>query len=93
MHKSRFSYPISKPYPFRWFTPVTLVGGLVLAVLLSLLNLSANGFYLKTVYTSDPNSTEAHANAQYVNIPIPTDQTQAEISSKMVQAASIQLAK
>ncbi|KAF0316346.1 hypothetical protein GQ607_016446 [Colletotrichum asianum] len=65
MHHSRFSYPISKPYPFRWFTPVALVGGLVLAVLLSLLNLSANGFYLKTVYTSDPNSTEAHANAQW----------------------------
>ncbi|KAF6803188.1 hypothetical protein CSOJ01_11053 [Colletotrichum sojae] len=63
MHQSWFSYSISKPYPFRWFTPVALVGGLVLAVVVSLFNLSANGYYLKTIYTSDPNGTVAHANA------------------------------
>ncbi|OHE99469.1 hypothetical protein CORC01_05269 [Colletotrichum orchidophilum] len=65
MHQSWFSYPISKPYPFRWFTPVALVGGLILTVLFSLVNLSANGYYLKPLYTSDPNGTEAYANAQW----------------------------
>lgn len=67
MHHSWFSYSISKPYPFRWFTPVVLVGGVILAVLLSLINLSANGYYLKPLYTSDPNGTEALSNAQYVD--------------------------
>lgn len=67
MHRSWFSYSISKPYPFRWFTPVVLVGGIILAVLLSLINLSANGYYLKPLYTSDPNGTEALSNAQYVD--------------------------
>ncbi|KXH50309.1 hypothetical protein CSAL01_09265 [Colletotrichum salicis] len=66
-HQSWFSYPISKPYPFRWFTPVVLVGGVILTVFLSLVNLSANGYYLKTLYTSDPNGTEAYSNAQYVD--------------------------
>lgn len=66
MHQSWFSYSISKPYPFRWFTPVAVVGGVVLAVVVSLCNLSANGYYLKTIYSSDPNGTEADANAQYV---------------------------
>ncbi|KAK1480180.1 hypothetical protein CCUS01_00737 [Colletotrichum cuscutae] len=65
MHRSWFSYSISKPYPFRWFTPVVLVGGVILAVLLSLINLSANGYYLKPLYTSDPNGTEALSNAQW----------------------------
>ncbi|EEU43519.1 uncharacterized protein NECHADRAFT_101122 [Fusarium vanettenii 77-13-4] len=57
MHSSWFSYPISRPYPFRWFTPVTLVGGVVLAVLFTLINLGSSGFYLKSEFTSDPNST------------------------------------
>lgn len=64
MYRSWFSYPISKPYPFRWFTPVALVGGIVLTVLLSLINLSANGYLLKPLYTSDPNGTEALSNAR-----------------------------
>ncbi|KAI8665423.1 hypothetical protein NCS56_00978000 [Fusarium sp. Ph1] len=57
MHSSWFSYPISRPYPFRWFTPLTLVGGVVLAVVFTLINLGSSGFYLKSEFTSDPNST------------------------------------
>ncbi|KAK1700904.1 hypothetical protein BDP55DRAFT_538006 [Colletotrichum godetiae] len=68
-HQSWFSYPISKPYPFRWFTPVVLVGGVILTVFLSLVNLSANGYYLKPLYTSDPNGTEAYSNAQWYRKP------------------------
>ncbi|KAK1599778.1 uncharacterized protein LY79DRAFT_586346 [Colletotrichum navitas] len=69
MHRSWFSYPITKPYPFRWFTPVVVIGGLVLAVLLSLANLSANGFYLKSVYIPDPNATEDSANGLWYRKP------------------------
>ncbi|KAK1972815.1 hypothetical protein LY78DRAFT_687976 [Colletotrichum sublineola] len=69
MHRSWFSYPITKPYPFRWFTPVAIIGGLILTVLLSLANLSANGFYLKSIYISNPNVTEASANGLWYRKP------------------------
>ncbi|KAK2033477.1 hypothetical protein LX32DRAFT_689995 [Colletotrichum zoysiae] len=64
MHKSWFSYPITKPYPFRWFTPVAIIGGLVLAVLVTLANLSANAFYLKSIYEPNPNKTEDSLNGR-----------------------------
>jgi len=57
MHASRFSYNITRPYPFRWFTPLVICGGIILAVLFSLVNFAANGYYMKTVYTNDPNTT------------------------------------
>lgn len=57
MYTSWFSYTITKPYPYRWFTPVAIVGGIILAVLFSLVNLAANGYYMRTVYTNDPNTT------------------------------------
>ncbi|TDZ25562.1 hypothetical protein Cob_v001817 [Colletotrichum orbiculare MAFF 240422] len=69
MHRSWFSYAITRPYPFRWFTPVVIIGGIILAVPLSLANLSANGFYLKSVYTSDPNGTEASTNELWFRRP------------------------
>jgi len=56
-YTSWFSYPITKPYPYRWFTPVTVVGGIILSVLFSLVNLAANGYYMRTIYTNDPNTT------------------------------------
>lgn len=57
MYSSWFSYNIARPYPFRWFTPLVVLGGIVLTVLFSLVNLGANGYYLRTVYTNDPNTT------------------------------------
>ncbi|KAM5358469.1 hypothetical protein ACJZ2D_015256 [Fusarium nematophilum] len=57
MHSSWFSYPVSRAYPFRWFTPVTVAGGLVLTVLFTLVNLASSGFYLKPIFTDDPNGT------------------------------------
>ncbi|RSL63343.1 hypothetical protein CEP53_004450 [Fusarium sp. AF-6] len=59
MHSSWFEYPISRPYPFRWFTPLTIVGGIVLAVVFTLINLGSSGFYLQSEFTSDPNKTVA----------------------------------
>ncbi|KAI0528128.1 hypothetical protein F5B22DRAFT_583794 [Xylaria bambusicola] len=57
MHSSFFSYPISRPYPQRWFTPVALVVSIVFAGLFSLVNLGSNGYYPRTIYTTDPNTT------------------------------------
>ena len=57
MHSSWFSYNISKPYPFNWFTPVVLVGGIIFTVLFSVINLAANGYYLTSIYTTSPNTT------------------------------------
>lgn len=59
MHTSWFSYSITKPYPFRWFTPVTIVVGVILTVIFTLVNLASSGFYMKTIYTDDPNGTMA----------------------------------
>jgi hypothetical protein len=59
MYASWFSYNITRPYPYRWFTPVAIIGGVVLTVLVSLVNLGSSGYYLKTIYTNDPNTTIA----------------------------------
>ncbi|KAF4961849.1 hypothetical protein FSARC_10035 [Fusarium sarcochroum] len=61
MHSSWFSYAISRPYPFRWFTPVTIVGGTILTVVFTIINLASSGFYLKPAFTEDPNSTTIQA--------------------------------
>jgi hypothetical protein len=64
MHASWFSYPITRPYPLRWFTPIALIGGIILAVLFSLVNLASNGYYLRTTYTTDPNTTTTTAQSR-----------------------------
>ena len=56
-HVSYFSYNLSRPYPFRWFTPVVVVGGVVLTALFSVLNFAANGYVLGSTFVADPNST------------------------------------
>jgi hypothetical protein len=42
--QSLFSYPLTKRYPFPWFTPVAVALGIIFAVLFSLLNLAADGY-------------------------------------------------
>jgi hypothetical protein len=46
MHKSIFSYGLSRPYPYRWFTWVVVVGGILAAALFSVLNVAADGYEL-----------------------------------------------
>ena len=58
LHESAFSYNITKPYPFRWFTPLVVAGLLVSAVLFSLLNYVTSGFILINENTSNPNGTD-----------------------------------
>ncbi|RSL53998.1 hypothetical protein CEP54_010116 [Fusarium duplospermum] len=69
MYSSWFSYPVSRPYPFRWFTPATLIGGIVLTVLFTLINLGSSGFYLKPKFTQDPNSTIASGTQWFMKPP------------------------
>jgi len=57
MSSSLFSYNLSRPYPFRWFTPATIVGGIIATILFSTVNLATNGYQLKTIYTTNPNGT------------------------------------
>ncbi|KAK5949886.1 hypothetical protein OHC33_009071 [Knufia fluminis] len=57
MHASWFSYNVARPYPFVWFTPVTIIGGILFTVLFSFLNVATNGYYLTTIYTTTPNAT------------------------------------
>lgn len=56
-HESIFGYNITRPYPFRWFTPVALVCGLVLAVLFTAINYASAGFLLAVEASADPNAT------------------------------------
>lgn len=64
-HKLVFSYNITRPYPFRWFTPVTITGFVVFTVLLSWLNYGANGFDQVVTTTSDLNATIADTSMLY----------------------------
>jgi hypothetical protein len=58
-HASIFSYSLSRPYPFKWFTPTVLVGAVVATVLFSFLNVAATGYEMNTVESSNPNVTTA----------------------------------
>ncbi|KAH6972962.1 hypothetical protein BKA56DRAFT_492836 [Ilyonectria sp. MPI-CAGE-AT-0026] len=62
MHASTFSYNISRPYPFVWFTPVVVVGGLVAGALTAFLSVATQGYEMSTVYSPNPNSTNPDGN-------------------------------
>lgn len=47
MHESAFSYSLLRPYPYRWFTWTTLIGGLAFTALFSVINLAAVGYETK----------------------------------------------
>ncbi|KAF2640657.1 hypothetical protein P280DRAFT_543395 [Massarina eburnea CBS 473.64] len=57
MHESLFSYQLTRPYPFKWFTPAVIVGGIIATILFSFINLATNGYVLGAVETLDLNST------------------------------------
>jgi hypothetical protein len=62
MHQSIFSYNLARPYPFRWFTPATLIGAVVATAVFSFLNVAATGYEMITVESSNPNKTTAATN-------------------------------
>ncbi|KAF2027288.1 hypothetical protein EK21DRAFT_50362, partial [Setomelanomma holmii] len=62
MYESIFSYGLSRPYPFQWFTPAVFVGGIIATALFSFLNIAATGYEMVTVETPNPNVTVAEKN-------------------------------
>jgi hypothetical protein len=56
-HKSFFSYPITQPFPFRWFTPVAVIGGIVFIALFTLMNFASSSYELIVQNSLDPNTT------------------------------------
>ena len=51
MHESVFSYNLSRPYPYRWFTWVVFVGGIIAAALFTVINVAADGYNLRYLET------------------------------------------
>ncbi|KAJ9610380.1 hypothetical protein H2200_005157 [Cladophialophora chaetospira] len=59
MHQSFFSYNLTRPVPYKWYTWAVGIGGVAAIVFFSFLNLAANGYALEVIYTTDPNTTLA----------------------------------
>lgn len=57
MSTSVFTYNLTRPYPYRWYTPLIIVRFLLAAVLFSFLNYVSSGYTLQAKYLFDPNAT------------------------------------
>ncbi|RKL04818.1 hypothetical protein BFJ68_g3000 [Fusarium oxysporum] len=62
MHASYFSYNLSRPYPYVWFTPVVLVSGLIATALIAFLSVATQGYETISMATSNPNTTSDNRN-------------------------------
>jgi hypothetical protein len=62
MHTSYFSYNLSRPYPYVWFTPVVVLGGLVATALIAFLSVATQGYETISMPTSNPNTTSQNRN-------------------------------
>ncbi|KAJ8125189.1 hypothetical protein O1611_g8452 [Lasiodiplodia mahajangana] len=58
----RFSYTLSREYPYNWVTPVVILGGIVAITLVTIINFATLGFDLVATSTNNPNETIANAN-------------------------------
>ena len=47
MAQSFFSYTLTRPYPFRWFTWAVVLGGISFTVFFSFVNIAADGYILR----------------------------------------------
>lgn len=56
--ESLFSYSLSRPYPFAWFTYAVVIGGTICAVLFSFVALAADGYVIDLQYTTELNATQ-----------------------------------
>lgn len=59
MHSSVFSYGLTRPYPFKWFTPAVIAGGIISLVLVSLINVATSGYQLVSTTSTNPNRTQS----------------------------------
>ncbi|KIY71225.1 hypothetical protein CYLTODRAFT_419078 [Cylindrobasidium torrendii FP15055 ss-10] len=58
MELFRLQSPISRPYPWRWLTPVALFAFLLLSVLFTLINIPLSAYELSPQFTNNPNDTD-----------------------------------
>lgn len=61
-HQSVFSYAIARPFPFRWFTPGAVLGGITFIALFTFLNFASSGYDLIVQTSSSPNDTISQGN-------------------------------
>lgn len=57
---SIFSYAVTRPYPWPWFTWVVMAGFIILTVLFSFVAVAGNAYQFQSVYTTNPNATVSH---------------------------------
>ncbi|KAI0123610.1 hypothetical protein BJ170DRAFT_686870 [Xylariales sp. AK1849] len=57
MHSSAFSYSVTRQYPFKWFTPVVIIGGIIVTALISFVNVATSGYELVATASNHPNRT------------------------------------
>lgn len=53
-----FTYNITRPYPYTWFSPTAIIGGIVLTALFSTLNFFATAYTMVPFTTQDPVKVE-----------------------------------
>ncbi|EYB28029.1 hypothetical protein FG05_35255 [Fusarium graminearum] len=56
-YQSFYSYHLTRHYPYRWFSLIALVGGIIATVTFSLLNVASQGYIQYTQSTTNPNET------------------------------------
>jgi hypothetical protein len=54
-----FSYSVTRQYPYKWFTPTAIIGGIVLTIVFSYINFFSNAYNMVTTTTNDPSWVEA----------------------------------
>ncbi|KAG9596134.1 hypothetical protein KCU77_g4487, partial [Aureobasidium melanogenum] len=54
----KFSYNVTRDYPYKWFTPVAIIGGIVLTVLFSAINFFSTAYTMVSVTTDYPQDIE-----------------------------------
>ncbi|KAF8802521.1 hypothetical protein BYT27DRAFT_7226416 [Phlegmacium glaucopus] len=53
-------YPISRSFNWRWFTPISLAGAVLVIAILGVVNTALTGYETITVFQSDFNATQTH---------------------------------
>jgi hypothetical protein len=56
----KFSYSVTRRFPFTWFTVLVVAEFVVALVLFSIISYATSGYEFISVYSTDPNATEAH---------------------------------
>ncbi|KAI1377807.1 hypothetical protein F4677DRAFT_413623 [Hypoxylon crocopeplum] len=67
--RSSFSYSVTRAYPFPWFTPVAIIGGIIATCLVSFLNIAATGYELVPASSPDPIAIESNSGLSFAKWP------------------------